>query len=161
MLVQTAHHGRGGCGLVHLVLSSLNFGLQMGRRVEVLALFPGTPALDVVHAHGDGVVIGVDHGAVCGVGEAAVVFAPRAVAPLIFPTYLGKKKERSKFSTAYGHGTIVPCRAFPALCICVFMKNTCSPVKSNETIVTGSYYSRCVKHFLPSSAMYFLINWNC
>lgn len=88
MLVRTAHHGCGGCGLVHLVLSSLNFGLQMGRRVEVLALFPGAPALDVVHAHSDGVVIGVDHGAVCGVGEAAVIFTPRAVAPLIFPTHL-------------------------------------------------------------------------
>lgn len=87
-LVQTAHHGRGGCGLVHLVLGSLDLGLQMGRRVEVLALFPGAPALDVVHAHGDGVVVGVDHGAVGGVGEAAVVLPPGAVAPLIFPAHL-------------------------------------------------------------------------
>lgn len=62
--VQTAHHGRGRCGLVHLVLGSLNFGLQVGWRVEVLALFPRASALDVVHAHGDGVVVGVDHGAV-------------------------------------------------------------------------------------------------
>lgn len=87
-LVQTAHHGCGGCGLVHLVLGSLNFGLQMGRRVEVLALFPGAPTLDVVHAHGDCVVVGVDHGAVRGVGKAAIVLPPRAVAPLIFPTHL-------------------------------------------------------------------------
>lgn len=96
MLVQTAHHGRGGCGLVHLVLGCLDFGLQMGRRVEVLALFSGAPALDVVHAHSDGVVIGVDHGAVCGVGEAAVVLPPRAVSPLVFPTHLGTTREEGK-----------------------------------------------------------------
>lgn len=87
-LVQTAHHGRGGCGLVHLVLGSLNFGLQVGRRVEVLALFPGAATLDVVHAHGDGVVVGVDHGAVCRVGKATVILPPGAVAPLILPTHL-------------------------------------------------------------------------
>lgn len=87
-LVRSAHHGRGGCGLVHLVLGGLDFGLQVGGRVEVLALFPGAPALDVVHAHGHRVVVGVDHGAVGRVGEAAVVLPPRAVAPLIFPTHL-------------------------------------------------------------------------
>lgn len=92
--LRIAHHGRGGCGLVHLVLGSLDFGLQVGRRVEVLALFPGAAALDVVHAHGDGVVVGVDHGAVRGVGEAAVVLPPRTVASLILPTYLEKKKTR-------------------------------------------------------------------
>lgn len=90
-LVQTAHHGGGGCGLVHLVLGSLNFGLQMGRRVEVLALFPRASTLDVVHAHGDGVVVGVDHGAVRGVGEATVGLPPGAAAPLIFPTHLEAK----------------------------------------------------------------------
>lgn len=88
MLVQTAHHGRRGCGLVHLVLSGLDFGLQVGWWVEVLALFPGAPALDVVHAHGDGVVVGVDHGAVCWVGETALVLAPSAAAPLILPAHL-------------------------------------------------------------------------
>lgn len=56
--------------------------------MEVLALFPGAPTLDVVHAHGDGVVIGVDHGAVCRVGKATVVLPPGAVSPLILPTHL-------------------------------------------------------------------------
>lgn len=91
MRIQTAHHGRGGCGLVHLVLSCLNFGLQVGRWVEVLALFSGAAALDVVHAHGNGVVVVVDHGAVSRVGEAAVILPSRAVAPLIFPTHLEMK----------------------------------------------------------------------
>lgn len=85
---QTAHHGRGGCGLVHLVLGSLNFGLQMGWRVEVLALFPGASTLDVVHAYSDGVVIVVDHSAVRAVGKAAVILPPGAVTPLILPTHL-------------------------------------------------------------------------
>lgn len=93
-LVQTAHHCRGGCGLVHLVLGSLYFGLQMSRWVKVLALFPRAPTLDVVHAHGDGVVVGVDHGAVCGVGEATVGLPARAVAPLIFTTHLESEKKR-------------------------------------------------------------------
>lgn len=98
--LRIAHHGRGGCGLVHLVLGSLDFGLQVGRRVEVLALFPGAAALDVVHAHGDSVVVGVDHGAVRGVGEAAVVLPPRTVASLIFPTHLGKKNTRGRRVTS-------------------------------------------------------------
>lgn len=57
--------------------------------MEVLALFPGAAALDVVHAHGDGVVVGVNHGAVGGVSEAALVLRPCAAAPLILPTHLG------------------------------------------------------------------------
>ena len=64
--------------------------------MEVLALFPGAAALDVVHAHGDGVVVGVDHGAVGGVGEAAVVLAPGAVAPLVLPTHLETRRETMK-----------------------------------------------------------------
>lgn len=122
-LVRTAHHGRGGCGLIHLVLGGLDLGLQMGRRVEVLALFPGAAALDVVHAHGDGVVVGVDHGAVCGVGEAAVVFAPGAVSPLIFPTHLetnsnNNNSTRSRKSTqTYAHSTTET----PHTAVCCFV----------------------------------------
>lgn len=68
----------------------------MCRRVEVLALFPGAPTLNVVHAHSDGVVIGVDHGAVCRMGKATVVLTPRAVSPLILPTHLEtRRKEKN------------------------------------------------------------------
>lgn len=63
--------------------------------MEVLALFPGAAALDVVHAHSDGVVVGVNHGAVCGVSEAALIFGPCAAAPLILPTHL----EMSRWKT--------------------------------------------------------------
>lgn len=86
--MQSAHHGSGGCGLVHLMLGSLNFGLQMGWRVEVLALFPGAPTLDVVHADGDSVVIVFDHSAVGGVSEATLALSPSTVAPLILSTDL-------------------------------------------------------------------------
>lgn len=50
--------------------------------MEVLALLARAATLDVVHAHGDRVVAGVDHGAVARVGETAVCLAASAVAPL-------------------------------------------------------------------------------
>lgn len=50
----------GHSGLIGLVLRGLNLGLQVGRRVEVLALLARAAALDVVHADGDRVVAGVD-----------------------------------------------------------------------------------------------------
>lgn len=94
VISQTAYHGCGGCGLVHLVLSRLDLSLQMGWWVKVLALFSGASTLDVVHAHGDRVVVGVDHGAVSGVGEATVVLTAGAVSPLILPTHLESDEEK-------------------------------------------------------------------
>lgn len=84
-----SHHGC-SCGsslrshscLVGLVLGGLNLGLQVGGWVEVLALLARAATLDVVHAHGDRVVAGIDHGAVAWVGETAVCLAASAVAPL-------------------------------------------------------------------------------
>lgn len=59
--------------------------------MKVLALLAGAAALDVVHAHGDRVVAGVDHGAVARVSEAAVRLAAGAVAPLEFAADLEEK----------------------------------------------------------------------
>lgn len=56
--------------------------------MEVFALLPRAAALNVVHTHSDGVVVGVDHGAVRGVGEAAVVLSACAVAALVLATHL-------------------------------------------------------------------------
>lgn len=56
--------------------------------MKILALLPGAAALDVVHAHGDGVVGGVHHGAVAGMREAAVRLPPSAVPPLELPAHL-------------------------------------------------------------------------
>lgn len=72
------------------MLSGFDFGLQVSRRVKVLALLPRAAALYVVHTHSDCVVVGVDHGAICRMGKATVVLPTRAVTPLIFPAYLGQ-----------------------------------------------------------------------
>lgn len=121
--VQAAHHGRGGCGLVHLVLGSLDFGLQMRRWVEVLALFPGATTLDVIHAHGDSVVIVVNHGAVCRVGEATVVLTPGTVPSLILPAHLDTRRRdknneepRHKFHVDSAHELL---HEFTLKCVCV------------------------------------------
>ena len=50
--------------------------------MEILALLPGTAALDAVHADGDRVVGGVDHGAVRRVAVAALELAAGAVSTL-------------------------------------------------------------------------------
>lgn len=98
-----SHHGcscggglRGHSCLVGLVLGGLNLGLQVGRRVEVLALLAGAAALDVVHADGDRVVTGVDHGTVAWVGEAAVGLAASAVAALELAANLGAGESRAQ-----------------------------------------------------------------
>lgn len=82
------YHGSGGGRLVDLVLRGLDLGLQVCRRVKVFALVARAAALDVVHAHGHCVVVGVDHGAVGWVSEAAVVFTSRAVTSLVLPAHL-------------------------------------------------------------------------
>lgn len=83
------------------MLGCFDLGLQVRRRVEILALLARAAALDVVHAHGDRVVARVDHRAVAGMGEAAVGLAARAVAPLKLATHLvagvrGRKPTRTQ-----------------------------------------------------------------
>ncbi len=70
------------------MLGGFDLGLQVSRRVKVLALLPRAAALNVVHTHSDRVVVGVNHSAVCRVGKATVILPTRAVTPLILPTYL-------------------------------------------------------------------------
>lgn len=102
-----SHHGcscggglRGHSRLVGLVLRRLDLGLQVRRRVEVLALLARAAALDIVHADGDRVVAGVDHGAVARVGEAAVRLAAGAVAALELAADLrGEVADREKMWT--------------------------------------------------------------
>lgn len=86
--VAGTYHGCSGRSLVDLVLGCFDLHLQVSGRVEVFALLPRAAALNVVHTHSDGVVVGVDHRAVRRVGEAAVVLPAGAVAPLVFATHL-------------------------------------------------------------------------
>lgn len=85
--------GRDGC-LTGLLLTGFDFGLQVCRRVKILALLPGAAALDIVHANGDSVISGVNHGTVTGVSEAAVCLSPRTVSPLKFAANLWKSNYR-------------------------------------------------------------------
>lgn len=86
--VAGTYHGCSGRSLVDLVLGCFDLHLQVSWRVEIFALLPRAAALNVVHTHSDSVVIGVDHRAVCRVGEATVVLPTCAVAPLVFATHL-------------------------------------------------------------------------
>lgn len=106
----SSHHGcsrggglRGHGRLVGLVLGGLYLGLQVGGGVEVLALLAGASALDVVHADGDRVVAGVDHGAVARVGEAAVGLSAGAVASLKLAAHLGARGGRKKHADVDRH----------------------------------------------------------
>lgn len=95
------YHGCSSRRLVHLVLGGLDLGLQVSRRVEVLALLPRAAALYVVHAHSDRVVVGVNHRAVWRMGEATVVLPARAVTPLVLPTYLVRTQKQHKRTHAF------------------------------------------------------------
>lgn len=86
--VSCTHHGRSGCGLVHLVLCCFDLGLQMRGRMEIFAFVSRAATLDVVHTHGDGVLAGVDHGAVSRVSKSAVGLAARAITALVLATHL-------------------------------------------------------------------------
>lgn len=83
-----------------LLLTRLDLGLQVCRRVKILALLPGAAALDVVHADGDGVVRGVDHGAVTGVSKAAVRLPSRTAAALKLAAHLREGRARSTVTRA-------------------------------------------------------------
>lgn len=74
--------------LIDLLLTGFDFGLQVRRRVKILALLSGTAALDVVHANSDGVVSGVNHWAVTGVSKAAICLPSCTVSPLKLAAHL-------------------------------------------------------------------------
>lgn len=73
--------------------------------MEVLALLTGAAALDVVHADGDRVVAGVDHGAVARVSEAAVGLATSTVAPLELAANLGAAESGGRTNRHVGTHT--------------------------------------------------------
>lgn len=74
--------------MTDLLLTGFDFGLQVGRRVKILALLPGAAALDVVHANSDSVIGGVNHWTVTGVSKAAVCFPSCTASPLELAAHL-------------------------------------------------------------------------
>lgn len=71
-----------------LVLCSLDSGLQVSWRVEVLALVSAAAAFNIVHADNDRVLVAVHHARLQGVSVAAVVLTSRAVPALEFSANL-------------------------------------------------------------------------
>lgn len=78
-----------------MVLRSFDFGLQVCRRVKIFAFLPHATPLYVIHTNGYGVVVCVDHGAVCRVCKAAVRLSPGTVSSLELPAYLRHRREQS------------------------------------------------------------------
>lgn len=74
--------------VVHLVMSCLEFGLQVCGRMEVLAFLPGASAFDVIHADSHSIVIYINHGRICGVSVAAIVLTPGTISTLKFSANL-------------------------------------------------------------------------
>lgn len=90
------YHGCGCSRLVDLVLCGLDLGLQVRRRMEILALVARAAALDVVHAHDDRVLAAVHHARLYWVSVAALVLTPCAVAPLELTTHLERKRKNDQ-----------------------------------------------------------------
>lgn len=93
--------------MTRLVLGGLDPGLQVSRRVEVLALVSAAAAFDVVHADDDRVLAAVHHAGLQRVSVAAVALASCAVAALELSTNLaergGKREEGREGSTFTFH----------------------------------------------------------
>lgn len=119
--------GRGrGClggyrGLVGLVLRSFDFGLQVCRRVKIFAFLPHATPLYVIHTNGYGVVICVDHGAVCGVCKAAVGLSPGTVSSLELPAYLGHMGNKSRQCRRKPDGRRKPPLQAQPFVFCIFL----------------------------------------
>lgn len=115
----TYHHSRScrsclGChrSLVGLVLRRFDFGLQMCRRVKILAFLPHATTFYVIHTHGYGVVVCVNHCAVCRMCKAAISLSTRTVAPLELPAHLRAKQHWLQPETA-GRAHVPPERTIP------------------------------------------------
>lgn len=80
----------------------------MGRRVKILALLPGAAALDVVHANSDGVISGVNHWTVAGVGKAAIRFPSRAASPLKLAAHLWREIIKTGTEESFNRGSCPP-----------------------------------------------------
>lgn len=85
---RTTHQAWGRGVLTGLVLCSLDSGLQVSWRVEVLALVSAAAAFNIVHADNDRVLVAVHHARLQGVSVAAVVLTSRAVPALEFSANL-------------------------------------------------------------------------
>lgn len=90
MLRSSTYHCSCSC-LVHLVLSCLDFGLQVCRGMKVLAFLPRASTFDVIHANCNSVFICVYHCNIYRVSIAAIVLTTCAISTLKLSTNLKRK----------------------------------------------------------------------
>lgn len=82
--------------MVHLVMSCLEFGLQVCRRMKVLAFLTGASTFDVIHADGHGIIACLNHRDIRRVSVAAVVLTTGTISTLKLTANLkGKKKNHT------------------------------------------------------------------
>lgn len=77
--------------LVHLVLSCLDFGLQVCRGMKVLAFLPRASTFDVIHANCNSIFICVYHCNIYRVSIAAIILTTCAISSLKLSTNLKRK----------------------------------------------------------------------
>lgn len=81
--------------MVHLVMSCLEFGLQVCRRMKVLAFLTGASTFDVIHADGHGIIACLNHRDIRRVSVAAVVLTTGTISTLKLTANLKGKKKKS------------------------------------------------------------------
>lgn len=86
----STYHRSCSC-LVHLVLSCLDFGLQVCRGMKVLAFLPRASTFDVIHANCNSIFICVYHCNIYRVSIAAIILTTCAISTLKLSTNLKRK----------------------------------------------------------------------
>lgn len=84
-----------------MVMSCLELGLQMRRRMKILAFLPGASTFDIIHADRHSVIAHFDHGSIRRVSVAAIILPTGAISTLKFPANL--KEERKPNACTHTH----------------------------------------------------------
>lgn len=82
-----------GSWMVHLVMSCFEFGLQVRRRMKILAFLPGASTFDIIHADGHSIITCLNHGHISRVSIAAIILTTGTITSLKFTANLKKKKK--------------------------------------------------------------------
>lgn len=126
----------------------------MCRRVKILAFLPHATTFYVIHTHGYGVVVCVNHCAVCRMCKAAISLSTRTVAPLELPAHLRAKQHWLQPETA-GRAHVPPERTIP------FPGEITESDLINPLCSSGR--GKCVyftlAHWAPQVALWYVAKW--
>lgn len=78
--------------MVHLVMSCLEFGLQVCGRMKVFAFLPGTSAFDIIHADGHSIITCLNHRNISRMSIAAIILTTGTISTLKFSANLEEKQ---------------------------------------------------------------------